>query len=96
MSPTLLPSGTPGPAAPSTSPTPAGQYSIDLYQTGDFVGEFNNTWCVPAAMQTMQNIMNSRLGRDQGRRKAISSTWPTRSTESRNGSPDPEGLTGRA
>ncbi len=45
-SPTVLPSGTPGP------------FSMDLYQKGDFVGEILDTWCVPAAMQTSMNIMS--------------------------------------
>jgi hypothetical protein len=44
--PTLMPTGTPGP------------FSMDLYPEGAFVGEYKDTWCVPAAMQTMTNIMN--------------------------------------
>ena len=32
---------------------------MDLYKEGDFVEELKNTWCVPAAMQTSMNIMNS-------------------------------------
>jgi putative peptidoglycan lipid II flippase len=52
------PAGTTG-----TSPSPAAPYvpepfSMDLYQKGDFVGEFTDTWCVPAAMQTSMNIMD--------------------------------------
>jgi hypothetical protein len=31
---------------------------MDLYQKGDFVGEFRDDWCVPAAMQTSINIMS--------------------------------------
>ena len=44
--PTAAPTGTPGP------------FSMDLYQEGDFVGEFKDVWCVPAAMQTSMNIMS--------------------------------------
>lgn len=45
--------------SPSASPVPsAGPFSMDLYQKGDYVGEFLNTWCVPAAMQTSMNIMD--------------------------------------
>lgn len=44
--PSLSPTGTPGP------------FSMDLYQDGDFVGEFKDVWCVPAAMQTSMNIMS--------------------------------------
>jgi putative peptidoglycan lipid II flippase len=40
------PTGTPGP------------FTMDLYKPGDFVGELNDTWCIPAAMQTSMNIMN--------------------------------------
>ena len=43
---------------PVPSPTPVGQFSMDLYQKGDFVSEFKDTWCVPAAMQTSMNIMS--------------------------------------
>ncbi len=57
-------SPSPGPsasAAPSPSPVPTptpGPFRMDLYQKGDFVGEFADTWCVPAAMQTSMNIMD--------------------------------------
>lgn len=44
--PTAAPTGTPGP------------FSMDLYHEGDFVGEFKDVWCVPAAMQTSMNIMS--------------------------------------
>ena len=30
---------------------------MDLYRKGDMVSELTNYWCVPAAMQTMINIM---------------------------------------
>jgi hypothetical protein len=32
---------------------------MDLYQKGDFVGEFKDVWCLPAAMQTSMNIMDA-------------------------------------
>ena len=45
--------------AVSLGPTPTpGPFSMDLYKQGDFVGELNDTWCIPAAMQTSMNIMN--------------------------------------
>jgi hypothetical protein len=31
---------------------------MDLYEKGDFVGEYKDVWCVPAAMQTSMNIMD--------------------------------------
>jgi putative peptidoglycan lipid II flippase len=45
-------------AVPTPTPTP-GIFAMDLYQEGDFVGEFTDKWCVPAAMQTSMNIMNA-------------------------------------
>ena len=45
-------------AAPVIDPPPvAGPFSMDLYRRGDFVSEMNKVSCVPAAMQTMMNIM---------------------------------------
>ena len=31
---------------------------MDLYQKGDFVDEYKDIWCLPAAMQTSMNIMD--------------------------------------
>jgi hypothetical protein len=31
---------------------------MDLYQKGDYVGELEKVWCLPAAMQTSMNIMD--------------------------------------
>lgn len=44
---------------PTASPTPIGQFSMDLYQKGDFVSESKDTWCVAAAMQTSMNMMSA-------------------------------------
>ncbi len=49
-------SGSPG-ASPSPTPKP-GPFSMDLYEKGDYVGEFHDIWCLPAAMQTAMNIMD--------------------------------------
>ena len=94
-SPTPEVSATPSaaPTGPAGSPTPPGQFAMDLYQPGDFVGEFKNTHCVPAAMQTMMNIMDQ--GADttpatQERLFALANSI----AESRQGSPDPEGWSG--
>jgi putative peptidoglycan lipid II flippase len=43
---------------PTASPSP-GPFSMDLYEKGDFVGEYKDVWCVPAAMQTSMNIMDA-------------------------------------
>ncbi len=54
------------PSAIASSPTPKpGPFSMDLFQPGDFVGEFTDTWCVAAAMQTSMNIMDT--GADKSR-----------------------------
>jgi len=49
------------PVKPSPVPSPSatpGNFNFDLYDKGDFVGEFKDVWCVPAAMQTSMNIMD--------------------------------------
>ncbi len=55
------PGATPSPtASPTLTPSPTlGPFSMDLYEKGDFVGEYVDTWCVPAAMQTSINIMSA-------------------------------------
>ncbi len=47
-------------AAPGDSPAPtaSGPFSMDLYEKGDYVGEFHDTWCLAAAVQTSMNIMD--------------------------------------
>lgn len=51
--------GTGGGASAPPSPTPVpGPFSMDLYEKGDYVEEFRDTWCLAAAMQTAMNIMD--------------------------------------
>lgn len=52
------PSDAASPTSSLNPPPTAGPFSIDLYQRGDFVSEMNKVACVPAAMQTMINIMS--------------------------------------
>ena len=54
------PGTTPRPSpTPKPSPTAKpGPFQMDLYQNGDFVGEYTDLWCVPAAIQTSINIMS--------------------------------------
>ena len=53
------PGTTPGPTPTSTTPTPKpGPFQMDLYERGDYVGEYTDLWCVPAAIQTSINIMS--------------------------------------
>lgn len=58
------------PPSPSPSPGPAldpppvdGPFAIDLYRKGDYVSELTKVMCVPAAMQTMINIMKKGADR---------------------------------
>jgi hypothetical protein len=63
---TREPRPTPAPT-PRLRPKPKpGPFRMDLYRKGDMVSEFTNYWCVPAAMQTMINIME-RGGPDRTR-----------------------------
>ena len=52
-----FPSSSPIPAA-SAAPTPTKPFAMDLYRKGDYVGELEKVWCLPAAMQTSMNIMD--------------------------------------
>jgi hypothetical protein len=61
--PSPTPAGTPRSRQDPTplatpSPTP-GPFGMDLYATGDYAREYLDTWCLPAAMQTSINIMDS-------------------------------------
>ncbi len=58
LSPGAVGPGASGSAHPSATPKP-GPFSMDLYQKGDYVGELEDIWCVPAAMQTSMNIMDA-------------------------------------
>jgi putative peptidoglycan lipid II flippase len=78
---------------PTATPAPSGQFAMDLYKPGDFVGEFNNTWCIPAAMQTSMNIMNAGADTTQATQARLFALANS-IAESRNGSPDPEGWAG--
>jgi hypothetical protein len=50
----------PPPARLILDPPPVfdGAFSMNLYQRGDFISEQTKYYCVPAAMQTMMNIMS--------------------------------------
>jgi hypothetical protein len=85
--------GTSVPVGPTATPAPPGQFAMDLYQPGDFVGEFKNTWCIPAAMQTMMNIMDTGADTSQETQAKLFDLGNS-IAESRNGSPDPEGWAG--
>jgi putative peptidoglycan lipid II flippase len=98
-------SGSPGPTFtpwPTPEPTPAlangtfnadGQFVLDLYQPGQFIGEITNTWCVAAAMQTMMNIMDQRSDLTQETQAKLDALAVS-IAENRAGGPLPEGWAG--
>ena len=47
------------------TPTP-GPFEMDLYESGDYAGEFTDIWCVPAAMQTIDEHHGRRERPDEG------------------------------
>jgi putative peptidoglycan lipid II flippase len=87
-SPTAAPSATPAGIAPGFNSD--GQFVMDLYQPGDFVGEYVNTHCVPAAMQTMMNIMDAGADTTRETQDKLFALGNS-IAEGRNGTPDPEG-----
>jgi putative peptidoglycan lipid II flippase len=56
--PSARPSNGPPTASPTAAPT-SGPFGMDLYLDGDYVEEYLDTWCLPAAMQTSMNIMDA-------------------------------------
>jgi hypothetical protein len=55
--------------AASTEP-----FTIDLYRPGDFVSQATDSWCVPAAIQTMVNVVADgapEIAGEQGRLNAL-------------------------
>jgi putative peptidoglycan lipid II flippase len=94
--PTAVPTwqGTIAPVSgPTPTPTPPGQFAMDLYQPGDFVGEFTNEWCVPAAMQTMMNIMDQGADTSQDTQAKLYALAVS-IAENRAGGPLPAGWAG--
>ena len=77
------------PALPTPTPTPVGQFAMDLYHDGDFVGEFTNKWCIPAAMQTMMNIMDEGADGSEATQSKLYDLGVS-IARSRQGTPEPE------
>jgi hypothetical protein len=65
-----LPAGTPSPpdrlAHLDPPPVSDGPFSIELYRKGDFASEATKWYCVPAAIQTMMNIMSPGADHSRG------------------------------
>ena len=77
------------PALPTPTPTPVGQFAMDLYHDGDFVGEMTNKWCIPAAMQTMMNIMDEGADGSEATQSKLYDLGVS-IARSRQGTPEPE------
>jgi hypothetical protein len=60
--PTAGPTPTPGPTSPPTTIV-----SVVLYRSAAAVRQYRNTWCVPAATQTMTNIVLRQTNRTWAR-----------------------------
>jgi putative peptidoglycan lipid II flippase len=93
--PTATPSAAPSasvsllPALPTPTPTPVGQFAMDLYHDGDYVGELTNKWCIPAAMQTMMNIMDQGADGTEATQSRLYDLGVS-IARSRQGTPEPE------
>ncbi len=95
VAPSATPSSSPGGSGSTTGglkPAPRpGPFAMDLYRTGDFVSEKRVTWCAPAAMQTMINVMTR--GADTTREtQALLQRISRRLGPAPDGGPEPEGI----
>jgi peptidase C39-like protein len=63
--PTATPEPTPEPTA---VPAP---YAINLYRSSTVVRQYKNTWCVPAATQSMWNLIGRTSNTSYSRQKAL-------------------------
>ena len=90
----------PSPVTPSSAPPVAqldpapapGPFTMDLYRTGQFVTELSKVMCVPAAMQTMINIMAGTADRSTATQNRLYSLARTLSPKTLNGpGAEPEG-----
>jgi hypothetical protein len=95
--PALTPTVTPEPTAtprptPRLRPRPRkGPFRLDLYRRGDFVSEFTAWYCLPAALQTMINIMEpgrpDRTRRTQDRLYRLARRFSTDKLEGKGAEP---------
>jgi hypothetical protein len=95
--PTVAPTVTPDPT-PTPRPTlrlrprpRKGPFRMDLYRRGDFVSQFESWYCLPAAMQTMLNILESgrqdRSRRTQDRLYRLARRFSTDKLEGKGAEP---------
>jgi hypothetical protein len=95
--PTEAPTATPEPT-PTPRPTPRlrprprkGPLRLDLYRRGDFVSQFESWYCLPAALQTMINILEpgrpDRSRRTQDRLYRLARRFSTDKLEGKGAEP---------
>ena len=69
--PTPEPTATPTPEpTPEPTATP-GPYAINLYRSSTVVRQYKSTWCVPAATQSMWNLIGRISNTSYSRQKAL-------------------------
>ena len=68
--PTPAPTATPEPT-PTTPPLTPEPYAINLYRASTVVRQYRNTWCVPAATQSMWNLIGGTSNLSYSRQKAL-------------------------
>jgi hypothetical protein len=61
LDPTLRPTAALDPPPPPSPTPPPGPFEIDLYRPDAFASQIDKITCVPAAMQTMANIISRRI-----------------------------------
>ena len=89
FTPTPAPTGSPAPTAslaPTPTPAPSprydpppkrGPFEMNLYHRGDFATQVTKIYCVPGAMQTMMNVMDSGATKASKRVQGTASIgWP--------------------
>ena len=62
---------TPPPTSEPTPTPPPAPYAINLYRASTVVRQYKNTWCVPAATQSMWNLIGGTSNLSYSRQKAL-------------------------
>lgn len=70
--PTPIPDPTPTPApTPAPTPDPPNVVSRLIYRSPAIIRQYTNYWCVPAAVQTMWNLIDGTSNARYGRQKTL-------------------------
>ncbi len=66
---------TPAPATPAPSPAPStlrpDAFSLNLYRTGDFIGQYTFEWCVGASVQMTLNMLRPKNDRTRATQERL-------------------------